>query len=523
VSLITLRRERASQEDTMGSKNGETLGNPRVTVGDCWPQLSVIALTTLAAFPGLGRAYSVGEAELLSSYSQPLLARVPVRLNDPEEVSEAAEITARLLPLSAYASLGLIAPPIAPEQIQISVSGSGTQYAVELRSQQMMREPVVTLMLEVRVHGVRILREMPLIFDLPGNAAAIPAAATPSEPALQSLSEGQPQGAAPPVVAAAAPEPSASRTVDPPRERGTRTARRSPRGAASKPAASTMFRLAEWNPSYSTQMPLPRFQLDHSFGSYRQMVTAAGPATAPVQPVAPAAAGAVPTEAIVASSAPLQASTADTVPTEAIPDVQLPAATAAAMPAVVPAEDAAEADSAGSGWGLLLTGLALAAGFGGWLAWRRRRPQEEAEISEAQEPVLVEESRPKSQPPAQFEKASEPSVPAPAPAAPAVLQPSATMEPVKPEMAAVSPSPIVEMVPPDHSDPATDHASAALRARVADLLDKTMDQTHRRKLQLVEAYLDLGRIESAGSLLSELENDLIPKSSARIPFTLIKG
>ena len=74
------------------------------------------------------------------------------------------------------------------------------------------------------------------------------------------------------------------------------------------------------------------------------------------------------------------------------------------------------------------------------------------------------------------------------------------------------------MPPPVAQDSA---AQEAIRRRIGELRQGNNDLNLARKLQLVEAYLDLGRAESAATLLAELESGL-PKA-ARPAFTLIKG
>jgi hypothetical protein len=473
-----------------------------------WPRLSVFALAALAVLPRAAWSYSVGEAELLSEYSQPLRVRVPLEMSHSNEAVTAGEISARLLPLSAYSSLGLVAPPIAPEQIQVEVEGAGLSYQVHLSSRQLIREPFITLMLEVRVGGVRTLREMPLIFDLPGIAPVTAAAPAVETKALMTESVALKPV---PVTAVAEPAtPGPAVEVSPPAQRSTPRSRRAERRTAQRSAPErTMFRLADWNPSYSAQMPLPRFQLDSQFESYRQLVAsglaavesaAATPSSVTSAPVPVTETGSVPTEEIAAS---------------AMTPEQRAAIEGTGQTAEFAGEknETAVREPSGGGWlWWLLAGIAAAAG--GFLAWQRRiRPD-----AGAPDPTLATAAASAPAEP------SEPQMTGPAPEAPASVERALAAAPqIEPETLARPATPSAEPVVLAAEEPSDSGAAASLRARVGDLLSKTMDQNHRRKLQLVEAYLDLGRVQSAGKMLSELENDLLPKAPARIPFTLIKG
>jgi len=86
-----------------------------------------------------------------------------------------------------------------------------------------------------------------------------------------------------------------------------------------------------------------------------------------------------------------------------------------------------------------------------------------------------------------------------------------------------APVPVPAPVPVSAApSPAADGAAQdAIRRRIGELRQGNNDLNLARKLQLVEAYLDLGRAESAATLLAELEAGL-PKVT-RPAFTLIKG
>jgi pilus assembly protein FimV len=418
------------------------------------------------------QAYSVGEPQLLSRYAEPLRLQVPVTLAPSEQLGDAAELSIQLLPLSAYEGLGLPMPALQPQSVQIRVQGEAPLYTVDIRSSQIVREPFLTLVLEVRLGGMRVLRELPLLFDLPQPPAAV-------EPVLAAPAPAQPAVPEPSVVvASAAPEPVAAEVAikpepepaAPPVQRAAAKPRKPPRLPSLRldalpPAEPVAPAEAALPPSSS---PLPRFQLSSSFDSYARL-SAAGQRPEP--------ATAVP----------------DPLPTDSAPEEQQPVTT----PVVVPAGPSAASDAGMLGWLLsFLAGVAV-----GPLVqrWRERRGQAAAQqqgdslpqASAIEEPEAVANAVPPPEPTTSVQAASE--------------APLSTMAPAA-------------MPPPVAQDSA---AQEAIRRRIGELRQGNNDLNLARKLQLVEAYLDLGRAESAATLLAELESGL-PKA-ARPAFTLIKG
>lgn len=422
-------------------------------------------------FPAWLQAYSVGEPQLLSRYAEPLKLQVPVTLAPSEDIGDGADLMVQLLPLSAYESLGLPVPALQPQAVQIRVQGEGPLYTVDIRSSQIVREPFLTLVLEVRLGGMRVLRELPLLFDLPqppkpvepvvvappAPQASVPEAASLAPPATAAAVaddsiKAAPESAAPPAQPAAATSkprrpprlPSLRLDVQPPAESVV------PAGAAAVP----------------TSMPLPRFQLSNSFESYARL-SAAGQRPEPVI----AAADPVPAEPPVVLD--------ETVAT--------PVALAASPPAAT--------DAGMLGW--LLSFLAGVAATLLVVSWRERRGQTLASFQDRSQPAQA--GRSVSQ------------------AAAAAVPPPESAPPVQAVIEAPMPVP-APVVPP----PATDGAAQdAIRRRIGELRQGNNDLNLARKLQLVEAYLDLGRAESAASLLAELEAGLT--KTTRPAFTLIKG
>lgn len=425
--------------------------------------LFVLKSLTLAAFTGVplaSWAFGVGEAQLLSSYAQPLLLRVPVTLAREDEVLQASEVAVRLLPYSAYESMGVSTPPVSPENIQLDVSGSGKTYWVRMTSRELVREPFMTLLLEVRVAGVRVVRELPILFDLPQQQA--PAVAVAAVAQLE---------AQPSITAAAdIPAPVAVEPPAPPPEPVRRAQRK--RSAQSKKSATSvkpqdpavadtggMFKLAPWNHSGAApKVLIRRFQLAQRLESFRQM-----------QP-----AGAAPVAAL---------------------EVQIPVAgaSAAVAPPVARVADAVAAAPAPSkaAWlvWMLLGGAVYA--LGGWLLRRRTAaPRRRVAKKVAPVPEIL---------PAQIAVSEVP---------PPVI--------VTPEPVTLPPAVALPVVAEESSRP------AEIKKRLAELLARNPgDPNVLRKTQLVSAYLDLGRVDSAETLLRELEGE--SSGSGRPRIALIKG
>lgn len=422
-------------------------------------------------FPAWLQAYSVGEPQLLSRYAEPLRLQVPVTLAPTEDIGDAAGLMVQLLPLSAYESLGLPVPALQPQAVQIRVQGEAPLYTVEIRSSQIVREPFLTLVLEVRLGGMRVLRELPLLFDLPlppkpvetamiappvaQASAPEPATVKPAAIADEAVADAAikpvPESAAPPVQAA----PVASKPRKPSRLPSLRLQAQPP----AEPVAS-MDATALPLPS-----PLPRFQFSNSFESYARL-SAAGQRPEP----ATAAADAAPSAPVLVEE--------ETVTT----------------PVALPVSPPVESGAGLLGW--LLSFLAGVAAALLAVRWRERRGENAAAI------------RAEVLPPAGI-------APRPVVAVPDTQQPESAPA-VQAEIEAPVSVPVP--VPPPAQDGL---AQDPIRRRIGELRQGNNDLNLARKLQLVEAYLDLGRAESAATLLAELEAGL-PKAP-RPAFTLIKG
>ena len=363
-------------------------------------------------------------------------------------------------------------PALQPQSVQIRVQGEAPLYTVDIRSSQIVREPFLTLVLEVRLGGMRVLRELPLLFDLPQPPAPVEpvlAASPPAQPAVPEPS-AVPASAAPEPVAAEAAISPETEPAAPPVQRAAAKPR--------KPSRLPSLRLDALPPTEPpppveamvppSSSPLPRFQLSSSFDSYARL-SAAGQRPEPATAVA------------------------DPLPTDSAPEEQQPATT----PVVVPADPPAASDAGMLGWLLsFLAGVAV-----GPLVqrWRERRGQA-AEMRQGD----------------------------PLPQAAAIEEPKAVANAMPPSesttsVQAASEAPMLTMAPAAMPPPVAQDGAAqdAIRRRIGELRQGNNDLNLARKLQLVEAYLDLGRAESAATLLAELESG--PPKAARPAFTLIKG
>lgn len=426
-------------------------------------------------FPAWLQAYSVGEPQLLSRYAEPLRLQVPVTLAPTEDIGDAADLMVQLLPLSAYESLGLPVPALQPQAVQIRVQGEAPLYTVEIRSSQIVREPFLTLVLEVRLGGMRVLRELPLLFDLPlspkpvetamiappvaqasaPEPATVKPAAIADEAVADAVIKPVPESAAPPVQAA----PVASKPRKPSRLPSLRLQAQPPaEPVASMDAAALPL-----------SSPLPRFQFSNSFESYARL-SAAGQRPEP----ATAAADSAPSAPVLVE---------DEIVT---------------TPVALPASPQVESGAGLLGW--LLSFLAGAAVALLAVRWRERRGQTAASVQGHALPPVSGMTHP------------------PVVADPVPPQPE-SMPTAQAVIEVPLPAPAPATVPPP---PAQDGAAQdAIRRRVGELRQGNNDLNLARKLQLVEAYLDLGRAESAATLLAELETGM-PKT-VRPAFTLIKG
>lgn len=423
-----------------------------------WPAALALALPLKVAAVGLG------EIELLSSYAQPFSARVPVNVTPADQVVQASDLQVRLLPSSAYSGMGLSEPPLSTQAVDVSVRGSDQNYWIELASAQRVREPMMTLLVELRYGGTRVIRELPVLFDLPADrlAPAVPAASTVASVAPSGAVVAPEKDIATAPAVDMPPTPAATRLVE---EKPVRSS--AARVRRERKAAPVKI---EAQPSPRIEAPLPRFQLADSFASYRALAQA-GNAPAPATPTQPTT-----VETAVVESAPVA-----------------PAAPAQVLPVVMPPESPVVQQQQ-EGAGTWLWVLFALFGLAGADIWRRRR-QAKARAAEPTALTLVLQDAP----PAKDLAAAPLTQPAP-----------------------VAAEPAVEAVPVVAPKMAPSAAGTELKKRLAILQARNgSNMDVLRKAQLVEAYIDLQRFDSADLLLKELEGD--GDNASRPKISLIKG
>jgi len=438
---------------------------------------ALAALLAVALPCGPALALGVGEMAVHSSLGQPLRTTIPVLFDSPEELEAIDTLRVRFERDDSHSALSPAVAPLPPDFFQLDVVTQGEKTHLALTSTQPFLEPVSTLLLKVSLGSVSIVRELPLLLDLPQRATAVAAAPTP-ERAVATSPASPPTTAASAAVALPSVEVAAAATAT----------------ALPAPAAAPRRRAARASAPPPVPSPtLTRFQLDYAFASYA-MLKAQGLAPAPVTASAASASTPAALPVAVASVAAL------------LPAREPAAAPVAPVAAEVPA-------TAGPTWwplALLLGVPAL-----GWSLWRRRgarSPQLEpaplrlAQVAETPLPPRpamkaegednersVEDDFESQWAPPMEEwtlPAAEVASPAPAPAAVALPTPPPTGEAEEAE---------------------------ALRVRIQDLLRRTLTPELRTRLQVAEAHLDLRRLISARCLIEEVERGSeAPRVSTRL-------
>ena len=418
----------------------------------------LLAAAVLLLVPGVAPALTLGEPRVESQYGQPLRLRLPVQLAGEEEESDAGLLRARLLGLEHYEAESAAPPEIPLNELEIATEQAGGQRWVVIRSRRSVREPMMTLFVNVRLGASQLTREVPVLLDFPAPRRESPAAAAAAPAPAPPVALPAPDPALPPELAPSLPPPTLVTTLPatavpesaPPRRR---------RAAPAVAAPAWPERPAGYS----------RLRFDERLASLDRLSAPPAPAVSAATTAAPAPSGAV-------AEAPAPAPAA-------------PASLASATPAT-------PAPAAGWPWGWLLGGSALLAVL---LLWRRRGR------AAAAAPVPMTLGRPA--PPAAVSAVADPSpavVAAPAPPPPAVV-PAAT--PFEQPMDLADPPDLALYAEPEAAAGlARDrYPNQALRERVTQLSRLVSTASERRKLELVKAYIDVERIDSAEKLLAELE------------------
>lgn len=212
-------------------------------------QLGLAIAATFAA--PMAHALGLGPITVRSGLNEPLRAEIPLLEVSAEELPG---IQTRLASSADFARVGLSAGNV-PVPLEFAViEGAGGAPAIAVTSREPVREPLVSVLIEVNWANGRLLREYNILLDPPRVAPAIiapaPAPAAP-RPAATTV--------------AAAPDPAAAPAESVPASRPTSAA--APPPARPAPAASA-------RPAPASPPPAP---------------VAAAPAPAPVAPATPTA------------------------------------------------------------------------------------------------------------------------------------------------------------------------------------------------------------------------------------------
>lgn len=326
---------------------------PAITAARASRCLGAVLAGALGLWTPLAFGFSLGDAEVLSHLGEPLRMRVVLR-QDPV----ALPIRAQLPDESSYPALGLPVPEHAVSDLSLSVSQrSASESVIHLRSTAPVLTPVLSLLLQLEVGSDTWIRRLDMLLD-PRPTPPPPEPAPPRSAARDPQPESRP---APPQTA---PSPAPARLL----------LERRLHAAASRPAE---------RPS-ATPLPAYRFDWELQRGPG---IRPLGPDTGPAQLATTAPEPAAASDS-AARSGPAQLPGHATTPAPANP---APAALAQTAKLASGAQDSAgkpspgpgTADPAGPGWPLilLLATLLLAvpwalrqrhARYGRWLAARIR-------------------------------------------------------------------------------------------------------------------------------------------------------
>jgi hypothetical protein len=162
---------RGRRIEASGGVGGHAIGSAlrRIALSSCIGGLAGLV-------PVSAMAFSLGEPQVTSTFGQPLSVRVPVSLNDANEEAHTADMAARIVPASDYAAQGAEAPA-SLDQMNVRVVTEGDAMWLELSSTVPIREPMISVIVEARLRGATIRREVPVLFDLqtasPAGARAV--------------------------------------------------------------------------------------------------------------------------------------------------------------------------------------------------------------------------------------------------------------------------------------------------------------------------------------------------------------
>lgn len=130
-----------------------------------------VAVSCLLA-AGYTHALGLGDISLHSALNQPLHAEVALQLAGHERLED---VTASLADSEAYKRSALVRPDFLSQLSFRAERNAAGQAVIRISSRDVVREPVLELLLDVRWHDGQMQRQYPLLFDLPTPAVVSPA------------------------------------------------------------------------------------------------------------------------------------------------------------------------------------------------------------------------------------------------------------------------------------------------------------------------------------------------------------
>jgi pilus assembly protein FimV len=200
-------------------------------------QLGLAIAATFAA--PMAHALGLGPITVRSGLNEPLRAEIPLLEVSAEELSG---IQTRLASSADFARVGLSAGNV-PVPLEFAViAGAGGAPAIAVTSREPVREPLVSVLIEVNWANGRLLREYNILLDPPRVAPAIiapaPAPAAPRPAATTVAAAPDPAAAPAESVPAARPTPAAATPARPAPVAAARPAPASAPSAPTSPASA---------------------------------------------------------------------------------------------------------------------------------------------------------------------------------------------------------------------------------------------------------------------------------------------
>ncbi len=250
------------------------------------------------------QALGLGGITVKSELNEPLRAEIPVFVAGPEE---AKTLNASLAAAEEFARVGLsIGSMSVPISFDIVRNARG-EPVIEVTSEQPVREPFLSFILEVNWANGKLLREYSILLDPPVSAPAVigslaaverlPEQETmPAEP-LEPIAEAPPMAATesastePAAAESAAEEPLVSEPLPEPAPVSEQPAEPLPETLAEQPAEPTAEPTAESSsepvPDYLTEQPHTEPTADTDAAATADATAATEPAPEPMQPTEP--------------------------------------------------------------------------------------------------------------------------------------------------------------------------------------------------------------------------------------------